>query len=191
MRKTQVFVFFFFWKKIELNQKGGRIGCSPPDVRNISQSYVLCEENDLLILVSDGIVDNLDPKHRGVLPEELSDTQYTSYEGMPSEVYMNFANVWRNKALEDIIAQDSTPKALTGALMDLVRKVVKPSQQFLENPDNMNKRLPSDYSQFPGKMDHTTAIVIRVCSPKTLEVSSSEYQTLSQSDPSFHETREI
>eukprot|EP01095_Lingulamoeba_sp_RSL-Kostka_P000267 TRINITY_DN1040_c1_g2_i1.p1 TRINITY_DN1040_c1_g2~~TRINITY_DN1040_c1_g2_i1.p1 ORF type:complete len:528 (-),score=160.83 TRINITY_DN1040_c1_g2_i1:166-1749(-) len=57
---------------------GGRLGptgkngdeCAP-DLRNFRIDYFTCEKDDILILVTDGVHDNLEPMHLGLTPEEI------------------------------------------------------------------------------------------------------------------------
>eukprot|EP01107_Rhizomastix_libera_P003835 TRINITY_DN1657_c0_g1_i2.p1 TRINITY_DN1657_c0_g1~~TRINITY_DN1657_c0_g1_i2.p1 ORF type:complete len:868 (+),score=233.96 TRINITY_DN1657_c0_g1_i2:30-2606(+) len=55
---------------------GGRIGphldFGMPDLRNLSLHCQPCNQNDLIIMVSDGVYDNLDPVMLGMSPGEIS-----------------------------------------------------------------------------------------------------------------------
>lgn len=58
-----------------VNDPGGRLGPyvgkeGSADLRNLSVFSQLCHENDILLLVSDGIYDNFDPQQLGISVEE-------------------------------------------------------------------------------------------------------------------------
>lgn len=53
-----------------------------------------------------------------------------------------------------------TPKEVTDRLVNHCITVTKTSRDYMEN--NQGKRLPEDYIEFPGKMDHTTCLCFRV-----------------------------
>jgi serine/threonine protein phosphatase PrpC len=50
----------------DARDSGGRLGPyvgeGAPDLRNITANYTICEEDDIILLVSDGVHDNLDPQ---------------------------------------------------------------------------------------------------------------------------------
>jgi len=55
---------------------GGRIGpqvgnVGDPDLRNLELSHQTCKENDILLVVSDGVHDNLDPGTLGLAPKAI------------------------------------------------------------------------------------------------------------------------
>jgi hypothetical protein len=56
--------------------------------------------------------------------------------------------------------EDLSPEVLCRTLADFCLKNTKSSRDFMD--ENPNKRLPSDYTKFPGKMDHTSLLAVRV-----------------------------
>lgn len=67
--------------------------------------------------------------------------------------------------LESMIAeleakQKLTPAFIVEHLINYCWNITEPSRQWMEQ--NIGKKLPSDYITFPGKLDHTTCVAIRV-----------------------------
>ena len=66
---------------------GGRLGPAQencePDLRNFFTSFCVCEEGDLLMLMSDGVHDNLDPENLGYLPCDLPPHIYQDLTSLP------------------------------------------------------------------------------------------------------------
>ncbi|GAM18541.1 hypothetical protein SAMD00019534_017160 [Acytostelium subglobosum LB1] len=146
---------------------GGRlgpyVGNGEPDLRNLSVFYKLCDQDDLILLLSDGVHDNLDPQQLGVTPRELgidADTWDLSGQKYPDEtdrVKNNFRTNW----LHEHFNQDDqlTPQYITNQLLKHCTETTQTSRDFMENT---SKKLPQDYKLYPGKMDHNTCICFRV-----------------------------
>jgi len=137
------------------------------------------------MLCSYGVHDNLDPSSLGVDPEELS----PSFAGMNWDDackanYQLAAEVKRQfsaKRLADLIngqgslfqtefgnikTEDVPSKGkdlvLEEACRDITEyclRVTKTSRDFMET--NPRDKLPKDYKRYPGKMDHTTCVLVR------------------------------
>jgi len=168
---------------------GGRLGpygtSGLPDTRNLTLFFERCNKDDILMLCSDGVHDNLDPSSLGVDPEELS----PKFAGMNWDEackadYQHAAEIKRQfsaKRLADIIngqgavfdtkfgnikTEDVPSKGKDVVLGDVCRditeyclRVTKSSRDFMEH--NVRDKLPKDYKLYPGKMDHTTCVLIR------------------------------
>eukprot|EP01111_Echinosteliopsis_oligospora_P014285 TRINITY_DN5351_c0_g1_i1.p1 TRINITY_DN5351_c0_g1~~TRINITY_DN5351_c0_g1_i1.p1 ORF type:complete len:172 (-),score=30.29 TRINITY_DN5351_c0_g1_i1:62-577(-) len=140
---------------------GGRLGPQPdtgiPDLRNLQVYFHPCDEDDMLLMVSDGVHDNFDPEYLGKTPEEcyVRGGKWACPEGVAAkELYMS-------RYIEDVIASiaDPKPSTIVDAIVKHCKKVTKPSRKWMKQ----NKgRLPVDYSRFPGKMDHTSCICIQI-----------------------------
>eukprot|EP01119_Soliformovum_irregulare_P008789 TRINITY_DN2189_c0_g1_i2.p1 TRINITY_DN2189_c0_g1~~TRINITY_DN2189_c0_g1_i2.p1 ORF type:complete len:438 (+),score=84.53 TRINITY_DN2189_c0_g1_i2:343-1656(+) len=70
---------------------GGRlgpyVGDGEPDLRNVFVYYTMCSENDTILLLSDGVHDNLDPQTLGMTPRQLdSSLDYTEWKDIPPEL---------------------------------------------------------------------------------------------------------
>ncbi|KAL6045894.1 TipA [Balamuthia mandrillaris] len=64
--------------QVDATDPGGRLGPyrgyagdKEPDLRNLGLYFVPCQQDDVIFLVSDGIYDNFDPQHHGLLPVDL------------------------------------------------------------------------------------------------------------------------
>lgn len=55
---------------------------------------------------------------------------------------------------------DVTPTNIINTLIDNARRVTSNTRNFLEKYPNQNE--PQDYVNYPGKVDHSTCICIRV-----------------------------
>jgi len=151
---------------------GGRIGPyleeGAPDLRNIDLYFEMCEEGDLILLLSDGVHDNLDPQFLGKLPSEFNIHTQTWKEAelLYPDLLDSTKTSYRNKMIEDIIDRidqknpDTVPIELCKYLMNHCEIVTKNGREFLIK--NHNKRIPENIHEYPGKMDHATACCIRV-----------------------------
>eukprot|EP01102_Stenamoeba_stenopodia_P000975 TRINITY_DN10885_c0_g1_i1.p1 TRINITY_DN10885_c0_g1~~TRINITY_DN10885_c0_g1_i1.p1 ORF type:complete len:530 (+),score=88.89 TRINITY_DN10885_c0_g1_i1:281-1870(+) len=145
---------------------GGRIGLyvdnQRPDLRNIGFYVHECNEGDIVIGVSDGVHDNLDPQHHGLKPKAVN-IPLDDWE----EVVKNVDEVVEKKTkyatdfLEKMFKDgEVTPLAVTARLLEHARNITKPGRVFMET--NPNKRVPRDEVSYPGKMDHTTCLSFRI-----------------------------
>eukprot|EP01103_Thecamoeba_quadrilineata_P000992 TRINITY_DN1087_c0_g4_i1.p1 TRINITY_DN1087_c0_g4~~TRINITY_DN1087_c0_g4_i1.p1 ORF type:complete len:610 (-),score=107.04 TRINITY_DN1087_c0_g4_i1:171-1967(-) len=166
---------------------GGRIGAyldGLPDLRNLRLYSCLCEEDDIVIVASDGVYDNCDPQMLGLTPREIGVDANEWSDGVENNnEEMNRAKtMFREKALakiiesekedvtiSDLLREETTresgpgeisPDSVVKKIMEFCRAVTKSSRLFMEqNPDQC---LPEDYRSFPGKMDHTSLAAFRV-----------------------------
>lgn len=63
------------------SDSGGFLGPSKsqaPDLRNLALDFCLLRENDCVIIMSDGVTDNLDPEFQGFLPNEIPSSSISS-----------------------------------------------------------------------------------------------------------------
>jgi hypothetical protein len=122
---------------------------------------------------SDGVHDNFDPQELGFLPEEvgLSDikTWIEAEKKCPQETEKIKTNYRINSIQEYLITLMEEKKVdalsvndITTGLLQYCEKVTEKSRSFMETT---GKRLPSDFKNFPGKLDHTTCISFLVKSP--------------------------
>jgi hypothetical protein len=60
-------------------------------------------------------------------------------------------------AMSDVLSKVKlSPASITDALINHAIKITDPSREFMEK--NSGKKLPDDYTKYPGKMDHSTAL---------------------------------
>ena len=161
---------------------GGRLGPTSedqqPDFRNLQLFLQPCDTDDIIILVSDGVHDNLDPSSLNILPwevpEEVGGEGGGGGEGVGKnktwldidpreggtlkEMYLSHVLKHRIFASEDL--ETITPEIIADKLIEEVERVIEPSRKWME--ENPGRRLPEDKSLYPGKMDHVTIVAFRV-----------------------------
>ena len=152
---------------------GGRLGphlCGKyPDLRNLSVCMRLCDRDDLVVLMSDGVHDNFDPQHFGQSPQAHG-LPYASWEDAGARAFARTQSAkaaWQQHEMLRVIhaarptpTSPVEPETLVRALVDHVVRVTAPSRTWMcENP---KKKLPHDYVRFPGKLDHTSCLCIKV-----------------------------
>jgi CRP-like cAMP-binding protein len=168
---------------------GPHVGEGNPDLRNMSLFYTPADEGDVVIFTSDGVYDNLDPQSFGILPSELGlegdswDTQTdwkrveevkTTYvcEKIRSLVFGTRTkeedeNPTQDDSLSSPIALATSSRPTSLSVSEIVEKLIShaisttdSSREFMEAyPDRI---LPKDYKQYPGKLDHTTCLALKI-----------------------------
>eukprot|EP01101_Sappina_pedata_P006045 TRINITY_DN290_c2_g1_i1.p1 TRINITY_DN290_c2_g1~~TRINITY_DN290_c2_g1_i1.p1 ORF type:complete len:824 (-),score=203.32 TRINITY_DN290_c2_g1_i1:579-3050(-) len=152
---------------------GGRLGpqCDggAPDLRNFQLFFCSAEDGDLLISMSDGVHDNLDPQQLGNLPSDLEDTFSvdTQWTDVHPETAFDLKNKFQTGFLKQRITEhlkqesDVNVLKLAQELISHCTNLTESSRKFMEG--NPGKALPSDdYINYPGKMDHTTLAILRL-----------------------------
>lgn len=153
-----------------------------PDTRNLSLFFNKCRENDFMIYCTDGVHDNLDAESLGVDPgeftkdfdgmtwsqaeaadkslaEEIKSAFYEArLEMLLNDQYVKEAR--ERVGSQDFVPSQLTPKDIVNLVLDYCVRVTTSSRDFMEN--NPGLKLPSDYKLYPGKMDHTTCVAVRV-----------------------------
>jgi len=151
---------------------GGRIGPylqgGTPDLRNLDLYLHPCSKGDILLLVSDGVHDNLDPQQLGKNPKEFgidAESWKDAEDNFPEETE-DAKTTFRCKFLSSELGEIAK-KNKDFPLVDICQHIIhycwyltKKSREFMEQFPN--KRQPVDYVQYPGKMDHTTVVALRV-----------------------------
>lgn len=162
---------------------GGRLGPilpnNRPDLRNLALGFYPLNSGDLIFLLSDGVHDNLDPSQLGFTPADLgisANSWDTITDLVESET---IKNAYRCKLLELIIYGELTkspevlppldapkfrpPPEPVNIVSNILQYCINTNHNavsWMEN--NPNQRLPRDYKMYPGKMDHTTCVCLRV-----------------------------
>jgi hypothetical protein len=151
---------------------GGRLGpCTEtgaPDLRNLKLYYIRCQPGDIIFLISDGIHDNCDPQMLGKKPKDL-DISSNSWEEAEKKypkktqtAKTNFRQKLLKDLLQDIIKDynEIKPTYLTKKLMQYCFNITESSRKWmLENP---KEKLPLNFEAYPGKMDHSTCICLKI-----------------------------
>ena len=148
---------------------GGRIGPyinGGPDLRNLEVFMAPCAEGDLIFVCSDGVHDNFDPQFQGISPKDLGSDIESWNEIEPDEANA-LKSAFRCSKLNEVIDINNKFNGSTIDLPEITNTIVDycinmnhPSQVFMQ--ENLGKRLPNDYTCFPGKMDHTTLAILKV-----------------------------
>lgn len=148
---------------------GGRlgpyVGQGWPDLRNLRLYFAPCEADDIVMIMSDGVHDNLDPQTLGKVPTQIhlpDGATWTAWEQVPHSSLLQVKSEYMRKILSEIVFNhdDITPTSITERLIRHCLEVTRKAREFMEN--NPNKKQPTDYVEFPGKMDHTTCVTFVV-----------------------------
>jgi len=151
---------------------GGRLGPykgnGQPDLRNLDMFSVGCNDKDIIILVSDGVHDNLDPSHMGLSPKDKSvGLNYDNWADVPVEESLEAKTKFMDNYYSKIIkeeaqkcGQEVTPSLICQKSIRHCRDLTSSSRQWMEQ--NPNGVLVHDYVRFPGKLDHTTCVCYQV-----------------------------
>ena len=195
---------------------GGRLGAhhsdGKPDLRNLFVNYYPCEEGDIVILVSDGIYNNLDPKHQGINPKDfgltakpnnnnnnnnnvpspntaplnknninnIKNNQVTNWDdvdpvkAMP--IYIQFIEQKIKSIFNKFNVEDFNVQSVSQHLVNYCYQLTEKSRKFMLN--NPNQRIPSDFTVYPGKVDHCSIVAFQVG-----EVTLSYNQWMGKGDP--------
>jgi len=190
------------YNSLDATDPGGRLGSFQemmPDLRNLCVFWIPVEEKDILMAMSDGVHDNLDPQFQGLSPQDF---------GYPSDNWQKAPPVWvstlKNLYLplyvqEFFIADDHmTPEKFQTRLTEYCYRLTSQSRNYLVT--NPASRIPCDYQKYPGKLDHTTIACVQVGNlvwdkqedpakiyPLNLSVSDSEPTIPSYNDPLVQE----
>lgn len=166
---------------------GGRlgpyVGNGEPDLRNCMVHFTPCEENDLILLLSDGVHDNLDPQVLGKVPKDSG----PAFSHIPDwghfkndEEAQACKNAFMSKFLigelilggqddekvrskvfsATVLPESLSPESIVQRILKHCLAVTGKGREWMEQ--NPREKLPSDYIEYPGKMDHATAVVLRV-----------------------------
>ncbi|KAH3765555.1 cyclophilin B [Pelomyxa schiedti] len=153
---------------------GGRIGpytdTGSPDLRNLSFFFTVCQKDDVIFCMSDGVHDNLEALSLAVEPQTLCPTEFAGITTWEEAMRVNprlarstHDNFMTEKLTQIVLDGQSEPGELdvvVRRITDYCTKVTAPSRSFME--ENPQRKLPCDYKNFPGKLDHTTCIALRV-----------------------------
>ena len=133
-------------------------------MRNFSVASCTVRADDLLIIVSDGVHDNLDPQYLGKTPRDLHINEDDWELVEPRVANLAKQKFREQKLLEILSVSDAlTPSVVCDLLADYSYDITSAGRTFMEK--NPSLELPPDYSTYPGKMDHTSVICLKVDTP--------------------------
>ncbi|KAK5577551.1 hypothetical protein RB653_002494 [Dictyostelium firmibasis] len=145
---------------------GGRLGPhleqGKPDLRNLNIFCASVYDEDIIMIVSDGVHDNLDPKHLGKTPNDMSkefNLNGEKWTDVDFSKAQSAKNAFTASLLETLVADSTDPSEISNRVLEHCWNTTVASRFFMEN--NAGKRLPEDYSRYPGKMDHTSIICFK------------------------------
>jgi serine/threonine protein phosphatase PrpC len=144
---------------------GGRlgpyVGQGWPDLRNLRLYFSPCEADDVILIVSDGVHDNLDPQTLGKIPADLQ-LPNKSWEELTHDSLLKIKADYMRELLRDLVFSqpDITPGSISDRLISHCLEATRKSREYME--EDMSRKQPMDYIAFPGKMDHTTCVTFVV-----------------------------
>ena len=152
----------------DMRDPGGRLGPYAkgafPDLRNLTLFHTTLDPDDFIMLTSDGVYDNFDPQFHGTLPRELG-LDFDAWNKMPNEQAASLKEQETVSSMTRMFpdAIDSATQVVQRLLYHVVSLTAK-ARKFME--ENPGKKQPTNYAEFPGKMDHSTCVVYKVaCDP--------------------------
>jgi hypothetical protein len=148
---------------------GGRIGPhmegGNPDLRNLAVFFEPLNEGDIVVMVSDGVHDNLDPQQMGKQPRDIgvSCNSWNEFFEHDSEA-MDIKSDWSLKFAESQVFQGDfsrmLPKDIVATMIRHAVNLTAKGREWMQT--HVGNPLPTDYEAFPGKMDHTTCVAFSV-----------------------------
>jgi len=151
---------------IDVRDCGGRLGPTlkqgAPDLNNLTIQFQACQPGDFIIILTDGVHDNLDPQYMGIEPRMvgLEGDSWVAIENANPELSYEKRDNYRKEFIAKTLKGLNSPQQVTEMLLSHCRELTKKSREFMQN--NGGKKVPEDYKLFPGKMDHTTCVCLRV-----------------------------
>jgi len=148
---------------IDATDPGGRlgpyVGAGDPDLRNLHLYFIECQEGETLMLMSDGVHDNLDAYALGKSPTELG-LNVDDWKKAPERESSVIKSKFMCDMANELLKTTKNPAEVAHILIKHSISVTEASRDFMIN--NPTKKLPVDYVNYPGKMDHSTCVCIRV-----------------------------
>jgi len=146
---------------------GGRLGPylenGSPDLRNLAVYSIRARAGDIVIACSDGVHDNLDPEYMGISPRQCN-VEADSWdqadpgraEAAKTAFTKAFLEVLVSSEMQSSGGKEVTPRLIAEAVVRHAVENTKQSRRFMMQYPQ--RRLPKDYTLYPGKMDHTTVV---------------------------------
>jgi len=155
---------------LDATDPGGRLGpfvgrSGEPDLRNLHVYFALCEPGDMIIVMSDGVHDNLDAYSLGITPHAagIPGVQPTQdWKDVNDKDIGRHKSVFMCRRLEEILKDVEPHDAahIVQRFIDTSMRITESSRKFMN--DFPNRKLPIDYVAYPGKMDHATVVCLTV-----------------------------
>jgi len=129
-----------------------------PDLRNLSVCNTTCSEGDIIIVVTDGIHDNIDPYYSGKTPKDIGITVEDNTWGKVKDE-ASIRSSYATKLIAEFMLE---ARSIEHFVEKLVSHAVALTQKSREWMETQEKPLPNDIIQYPGKMDHATVLCFQV-----------------------------
>eukprot|EP01094_Clydonella_sp_ATCC50884_P005524 TRINITY_DN1445_c0_g1_i2.p1 TRINITY_DN1445_c0_g1~~TRINITY_DN1445_c0_g1_i2.p1 ORF type:complete len:1205 (-),score=385.88 TRINITY_DN1445_c0_g1_i2:176-3277(-) len=132
-----------------------------PQLARLALSHHMCYDGDLVFLVSDGVHDNFNPECLGLAPHDIG-LDAGSWDALGPPLRRARQSEFTRAMIEHKIhaIQHPTPQKITTMLLSHARDMTRVSREWMEQ--HPGKRLPPNYAQFPGQLDHATCVCVRV-----------------------------
>lgn len=155
-------------RRQDMKDTGGRLGPhlkgGQPDLSNLSCYFVPCKQDDILLLMTDGVHDNLAPGPAGKTPSDMHLTAADNlWKNVAPEVLEEVKEQFQTTELTRLITEHgprSTVGQVAQSLIDYCVRLTRSKRLFMEN--NPDKGEPDKYHEYPGKPDHASVICFRV-----------------------------
>lgn len=147
---------------------GGRLGpwntdSYGPDLRNLRVECALCEEGDIIVMCSDGVHDNFDPKMGGKTPKEIG-LEGDSWDKVTGNQVDDKIHDWSINLVNKLIVKPATAASISRSFIQHATELTFPHRTFMET--NIGKA-PPNMEQYPGKLDHVTSLSYKIGVKKT------------------------
>ncbi|KAL6055312.1 TipA [Balamuthia mandrillaris] len=144
---------------------GGRLGPyldeGLPDLRNFRLYWTPCDKGDMFFFLTRGVYENFHPMMQGKTPKDIPDLSVSTWEeAEKNALAQQQITLWMNSQLEQLIENHGASPTISKAILTMCMQITSARRTFME--DNQSARPPTDYVSFPGKLDHMTALVLRV-----------------------------
>ena len=121
--------------------------------------FVRLERGDKIMVCSDGVHDNFDAELLGKSPSQVDSSLVdVSWKDLDFEKSNELKSQFSSQKLREFFLCSENLQQVGEKILEHCLEVTKPSREWMAQ--NKNGSLPSDYTKFPGKMDHTTLLLL-------------------------------
>ncbi|KAL7716732.1 PPM-type phosphatase domain-containing protein [Entamoeba marina] len=113
-----------------------------------------CNADDIVLVMSDGLADNLDPMLTGINPKQLELSGWSSSNAMIKR---------ENYVLTTLNTFYNISSSLNDFIESLTQECVKRTRPIRKYVSTHKGRIPLDPMVVPGKVDHVSLLTYRVC----------------------------
>ncbi len=136
---------------VDAKDCGGRLGPPRADWRNLQISVVPLEDEDIYVATSDGAHDNLNPQYLGT-PRAAGFAE-KEWNGTKEE-HRKYCSEVMCRKMAELVGKNPENIGPT-IIQDIVSLTAKTNDFMLGNP---TKPMPSNYKEYPGKVDHVLVL---------------------------------